>query len=254
MRRRRLLLASATAAAGAFAGCLGSADEGTPANRDESDSRTIAVDESGTVETEPDLAVVGVAVEATGDDADAVRDELATRSEELEDALLAFGIDDDDITTTRYDISERSRPPRPEPSPDDVETDDGPRYEGVYAFRVEFADVDEVGALIDAAVDGGADDVGRIEFTLSEERRETLREQALEEALADARSEADVIAVELDADVIEAKRVDATGGRFRATYAEADVAADDTADTPETELHPDDVTVSASVTVEYTIA
>lgn len=234
---------------GALAGCVGSAEEDDRAGGD-GPERAITVDESGTVEGDPDRAIVGVAVEASGDDAGAVRDELAARSADLEDALLAFGIEEDDLTTARYDISERSSRPGPERPPEDA--DDEPRYEGVHAFRVEHDDVDTVGALVDAAVDGGADDVGRIEFTLSEEKRERLHEQALADAIADARAEADVIATELDADVLEARRVDATGGRFRSTYAEADVADDAAADRS-TELHPDDVTVSASVTVEYAI-
>ncbi|MFL9594350.1 SIMPL domain-containing protein, partial [Aeromonas schubertii] len=64
-------------------------------------------------------------------------------------------------------------------------------YEGAYAYRVEVADVDAVGRVIDTAVDAGADDVGRATFTLSEATREDLREIAIEDAMVNAEREAE---------------------------------------------------------------
>jgi len=54
--------------------------------------------------------------------------------------------------------------------------------------------VDAVGEVIDVAIDAGADEVQRIEFGLSEEREREVRETAIENAMANAESDATVLA------------------------------------------------------------
>lgn len=256
MRRRDLLAGSGTVATAALAGCLGSV-RGDDDSSSES-SRTIAVSESGEATADPDLAVVQVGVEATGDSTEAVRDELATRADGLEDALLAFGIDEEDVTTDGFDIRERVEERRMQEEGVDPDSRDEAEpyvyYEGSHSFTVDVHDVEETGDVIDTAVDAGADTVGRIEFTLSQERRDELREEALQEALEDARSEADFVAHEVDASIVDVERIDTTGGRVSPmrTSVEMDAAEDDA--TPETDLQPGDVTVSASVDVVYEMA
>lgn len=263
MKRRKLIVGSATVATAALAGCLGSAQEnngGNPNSSSERDSaRTITVSESGETEADPNLAVFQAGVEVTGDDADEVRDELATRSDELYDELLAYGIDDDNVTTGEFNIRDRIDERRMEEEGADLrseeEIEEYRYYEGTHAFTVEVEDVENAGEVVDTAVDAGADDIGRIEFTLSDEKREELREEALKEAIDRARSEADFVANEVDATVVEAKRIDTSGGRV--TPVREDLEMDDTADAdaaePATDLHPDDVTVSATADIKYTI-
>ena len=257
MNRRKLILGAAGTTAAAFAGCLGSAQEGEGAGGD--DARTVSVSESGEAEAEPDLAVVRTSVEVTGDDAQSVRDDLANRSDDLYDALIAYGLEEDDVTTSDFDVRERidyRRAERDGVDPRSAEAEDEyVHYEGTHEFTVEVHDVDDVGDVIDTAIDAGADDVGRIRFTLSEEKREALREEALEEALEGAHTEAEFVAGEIDATVVEARRVDTTGSGVSPVTerVEMDEAEDAVADEPATELHPDDVTVSATVDVEYVV-
>ena len=257
MRRRKLLLASGAVASTAVAGCLGGSDaEEEPGEGTDGSERTITVSESGEVHADPDLAVLQVGVESTGDDAESVRDDLAERGDALYDALVAYGIDEDDITTDQFRIRdrvdhERMRADGVEPeSEEDLEP--YIYYVGTHAYRVEVHAVDEAGEVIDTAVDAGADTVGRIEFTLSDDKREELRRDALEEALDDADAEAEFIADQVETTVVEAKHVDTSGGGVSTVHEEYDLAEDDAADTaPETTLEPDDVTVSASVDVQY---
>lgn len=257
MRRRELLTGSGTIAAAALAGCLGSADDGDEGTASDASSRTIVVSKSGTATAAPDLAIITVGVEATADSADAVRDELATRSAALEDALLAYGIDEDDITTSRYDIRERPdrrRTDTGEADPDSREdAEEDVHYVGTHSFRVEVRNVDEAGAVVDVAVDAGADTVDRIHFTLSDERRAELRETALEDALEDARSEAEFVADRIDATVVEVEMIDTAGGRVSPVSEDVEMAAaaDDAA--PPTEFQPGEVTVTATVDVRYEI-
>ena len=257
MNRRDVLIGSGTAAAIALAGCLGSARTDGDGNPSDAAARTIAVTKSGEVEAEPDLARLSVGIESSGDSAAAVRDDLSARSEAVREALLEYGLEEDDVTTGRFDIRERVERYR--------ETSDGPDgreeeetveersyYRGSHSLSVEIHDVDAAGEVIDVAVDAGADAIGRVEFTLSDEKREELREAALERALDAARAEADFVAAEVGAEVVEAKTIATSDGRVNPIR--ADVAFDDVAESaPATELHPDDVTVRATVDVKYRI-
>jgi len=266
MHRRRILATTLTGAAAGLAGCLGSVtggngnggtDDETSSGSNPENGRTIRVSEAGEVTADPDLAIIQTGVEATDDDADAVRDDLAERGDALFDALVEHGIDEDDITTDRFDINTQVDYQQLEADGADPQSEEELEeytyYRGVNRFRVEVHDVDDAGSVVDTAIDAGADTVGRIEFTLSDEKRVQLREEALEEALASAEVEAAFIAGEVDATVVEAKTVDTAGSDVRAVYedAEMDDVADD--DAVETELHPDDVTVTATVDVTYSI-
>lgn len=256
MRRRNVLLATGAVASTALAGCLGSADEETDPGDDSDSERTITVSESGEVSAEPDMAVLQVGVEATGDDPGAVRDELAERGDALYDALVEYGIDEDDITTSRFRIRERvdrerMRAEGVEPSSEE-DLEPYTIYLGTHSYRVEVQTVENAGEVVDTAVDAGADTVDRIRFTLSEEKREALRQDALETALADADSEAEFVAGQVDATIVEAKHVDTSGGRVSPVREEFDMA-DGAAAPPETSFEPGDVTVSATVEVRYTM-
>ncbi|WP_226010838.1 SIMPL domain-containing protein [Halomicrobium salinisoli] len=266
MQRRELLAATAGAAAAAVSGCLGmdgndgsaAAQTGTP-TVERRTSRSIVVSNTGETRGDPDLAVLHVGVEASGDTAGDVRDELATRAEELRQALLDFGLEEDAVTTEDFHIRERHDRRAMEEDgvrPGSEEADEYVTYRGTHAFRVEVAAIDDVGAVIDAAVDGGADQVGRVTFTLSDEKRATLREEALRGAIQGARDEAETVADEIGASIVEATVVDTAGGGVTPVEREVSYAADAAAtETPgaSTGVEPGEVTVSASVQVRYAI-
>lgn len=247
MRRRTVLFGAGTATVTALAGCIGSAQ---PSG--DTAGRTITVSMSGQADAPPDLAIVRASIEATGDSASEVRDELSQRSDQLYDALVAYGLDEEAITTGGFNIY--SRVDRRQVEAEGVEPgseEESTFYEGNYEYTIEVEAVDTVGEVVDVAVDAGADRIGYIEFTLSDERRAEVREEALGEALTAARDEAEFVAGEVDASVVDVKTVDTTGGRVSAVReGVAETASDSAAGT---ELRPDDVTVTTTVTVTYEI-
>ena len=174
MIRREFIAAVGTGAAGLLAGCASIAGE-EPADADvhveelaveRIERNTIRVTGSGSVETEPDEARFSVSVVAhDSDDASAVVEALADRAESVRDALVEYGIPEENVTTERYSLRENSR---------------RNRYEGEHRYAVEVDDPDAVGEVIDVCVDAGADSIGRISFTISEERREELYDEAVE--------------------------------------------------------------------------
>jgi hypothetical protein len=251
MRRRTLLVSSAAVTTAALTGCIGSAQTETS-----EETRTITVSKSSEVAAEPDLAVIHVSVEATGETAATVRDELSTRSDRLYNGLLEAGIEADSISTSQYSIREqvdRQRLEQPEDSPQsDDQLANEIRYEGTHSFRIEVGDIDAVGDVVDTAVDSGADTVGWIEFTLSEEKRAEQREVALESALAAARNEAEFVATEVELSVVGVRNVDTADSGVSTVRQDAEF--EDLADSSgSTALQPGDVTVRATVDVTYTI-
>lgn len=87
MNRRQFLAGSTVGLAAAIAGCVGDVrsdtdgeapTESASGERERADRGEITVTASGDVEAEPDRAVVTVGVQASGESADAVTDELAT--------------------------------------------------------------------------------------------------------------------------------------------------------------------------------
>lgn len=232
------LVALAVVTAGAFAafGSAGAQDVGddgeSPANQ------SIHVSATGTAESAPDEAVLELAVTAEGEDVGAIRDEIASGSEELTSALDELGVE---YETTEYDISQ-PRFPR--------EERDRPAYVGAHTFEVTLDDPDRAGAVIDAAADAGAE-VGDLELTLSDEERETLRDEAIQDAMDDARHQADTLATESDLEVTNVRTVDAAQQRFSpVSYDGArNLAQEDAAQS--TEVVTGDVSVTYSVSVTY---
>jgi len=287
MERRALLATVGTVAATTLAGCAGDGDGATVlAATDDDDStaqmspsgatrrRTITVSGSGEVSGAPDLARVHLNVEVSAEQAERARSDLARQSESVREALLEFGLAEDAITTQRFRIRERidrRRMREADVDPDSREDmEEFVTYEGTHSFVVEIDDIDEVGAVVDTAVDAGASEVDRVIFTLSDERRAQLRDEALREAVRNARSEAETIADEMGASIQEATVADASEGRIEPVersgfVAEADAeggagtptaAATETPspDRARTGVEAGEVTVTADIDVRYTMA
>ena len=246
MQRRDFLIGTATAGAAGISGCLGSAQQATDTAAGDGDSgRTVTVTGSAEMQAAPDRAVIEASVEATGDSAAAVRDALSTRSDTLRQALRNAGLDDDQLTTGRFAI--RPEYDRREPGAESEPTG----YEGTHTITIDVDDIDATGDVIDTAINGGADSIDRIEYTLSASTRASLREDALQAAVDNARDEADVLADRVDASIVSVQHLNAAGGGVSPTYERYTVAED--AAGGSTELQPEDVTVEASVEATYRI-
>lgn len=248
MRRRQLLAVVGAGLAAGAAGCLSRAQEsnggsgaGTTGGSN-GGTTTLGVSGRGEVDSEPDIAELSVATIVDGEDGDAIRDELGARSDDVRAAVLDSGIDDDDLTTGTFRVGEYRR-----------REEDGPSLRGVHEYEVTVRDVDAVGSVIDAAIDAGADEVGRIRFTLSDAARDELREEALGLAVEDARAEAEVIADAKDMRVVGVDSITTETVNVGTVRADPQpmMEADDTA---ETRIDQGDVTVGASVDVIYRIA
>src|SRR6056297_1992350 len=138
MQRRDFLIGTATAGAAGLSGCLSTAQQATDtgSTADSDGDRTITVTGSADMQAAPDRAIIEASIEATGDSAAAVRDELSTRSESLRQALRDGGVADDQLTTGRFAIRPRRDPRRPA---DDEPAEPG--YEGTHTITIDVDDI-----------------------------------------------------------------------------------------------------------------
>lgn len=202
--RRHSLIAVGLAVLLLVAGC--SAGSGSSPAGADAEGRTIHVSGSGSAEAEPNQAVVEVAAVGTAADAATARRRLAENSTRMRAALERVGVEDDQITTRRYDIRRDLRRPRREGG------EPRTQYRAVHAYRITLSETDRVGTVIDTAVRNGATEVDNIEFTLSTDRRRQLERSARSAAMADAREKAEGIAASANLTVTGVRTVRAGGG------------------------------------------
>jgi uncharacterized protein YggE len=224
------------------AGCLGTTTAAQGDGPGANDTRTIDVSATGTASADPDLAVVNVAVEARADTADAAREQVASDVASMREALSEFGIPDDAVRTTSFHVG-------PE-----YNYRDGGRelvgYRAYHAFEIE-SGVEEAGDVIDVAVGNGASQVQGVSFTLTEETRSELREEALSAAISSARTDAETIASASGVSLGELHSASTTDVRHpRPVPYAAEASAGDGA---RTVVEPGPVEVTATVQVSYRI-
>ncbi|MFC7059636.1 SIMPL domain-containing protein [Halovenus salina] len=227
------VLAVALVGAMAVSGAVG-ADSVQESSVDE----RISVSATGSAEAQPDLAKVQVVIKSEGEDPETIREELANGAEELEAALNE---EDVDYKTTDFEIRE---PYRDQP--------DSPDYVGRHAFEITVNDPDDVGSIVDVATSAGAE-IQRLDMTLSEEKRQELRDQAIESAMDDARHQAETIATAGDLVVNDVITVDASQRGYRPVTFESALQTDG-ADGAATSIQTGQVSVSYSVSVTYDAA
>jgi uncharacterized protein len=145
----------------------------------------ISVTGEATVSAAPDLAQIdgGVTTEAK-----TAREASDANNAAMGKVLLALkgaGLEEKDFQTSRLSLQPQSAPNRPGP-PTIV------GYRASNRVTVRLRDVTKLANVIDTMVNAGANDIGGINFTVSEPSK--LLDEAREQAVADARRKAEIYA------------------------------------------------------------
>ena len=243
MRQKTLLLAvlgSALLVSAGVAGALMLGSGSAAASQPAQSQQSITVSANGEIEASPDQAIVRVAITATGNDSTTVRQDLASSAESMRAALEEYGLDSEDVRTARYDIrQEREHTPQG--------TERG-NYRGIHAFEITLNDTGAAGEVIDVAVNNGADQVNGVSFTLSDDKRQELHNEALTQAMGNARERANTLATAGDLSVTGVHTIVSTETRYhgyRVETAAASLGGDSTS------IEAGAVTVTANVRVTY---
>jgi len=146
---------------------------------------TVSVSGTGRVELTPDRAVFTVGVQTVGTTEAGALQENNARTSAIVAALKRLGAEDRQIRTSHVSVYPQqevqgSRPPRVT------------GYQVSNAITVTRDDPAAVGALLQAAVDAGANTVSGVSFAVSDPARG--RDAGLQAAFADARTKAEVLA------------------------------------------------------------
>jgi len=154
--------------------------------------RTMNVNGTGQVFLSPDIAYIYIGVhseEATAAEAVAANN---TETQKVIEALKAAGVDAKDIRTTNFSIW-----PNQQYGTDGQPT--GTRYVVDNSVFVTVRALDELGDLLDSAVEAGANSINSIQFDVADktEALKKAREEAVKDAKAQAQELADVAGLKL---------------------------------------------------------
>jgi hypothetical protein len=161
-------------------------------------------------------------------------------------ALVAAGLPKDALKTTGYNIYPVYEDYSKSPYEQKIKT-----YQVTNTLTVTLHDVNRTGEVIDIAVVNGVNQASSIQFMLSDAQAQVLRTEALKEAVALARADADTVAGELGVTIVGVKSADISGGYAPVlfeNYQDGNTMTKSAAPTP---IQPGDVTVTAQVSVTY---
>lgn len=151
----------------------------TPAGR-------LVVSGQATVQASPDLAQITFEVRSQEGTAVAAASDNATALGNLRRALEGLGLGAADIQTSWYNLNPTWAPQS------DPGSDRPSGYQASTTVQVMVRKLDDVGAVVDAAVASGANGVDGIQYQVSDPTK--YQQEALKEALTDARQHAQVMA------------------------------------------------------------
>ncbi len=205
---------------------------------------TIQVTGQAQIMVPSDLVRISFAVETEGASAGEATSQNAQQMEAVIAAVRSIGIPGMDIGTFGYNLR-----PEYEVSRDGTGTRTISGYRVENNILVTLPDVDATGGVLDRAVEAGANRVANLQFVASDTR--TARLQALREAVASAREQAEIIAEAMGVQLGIALEVHG-GANAPSPRAGGEIMfmADAAASTP---IEAGNQIVRASVTVTYRI-
>lgn len=208
------------------------------------EEHTLSVQGSVQMTVDPDKASVSVGMSYLGDTALNAQNEVNATIDAILSALEDMGITMDDIETSTLSIYEERWWNESEPKT--------LGWRATQTLTITTQDVEDVGAIIDAAIENGANEVQGVSFMLSDEARADLMEQALGEAGTAAREKAEAIAGGLGVSLGDIKQIVDSTSYYVPYDIRPEYSSDQKLNTP-TVVVPGDVSITATISVVYLI-
>lgn len=210
------------------------------------DVPVISVDGTGVAEVVPDQASIVIGITTTGRTAQEAQAENAGKAQAIQAAVQALGVEQSAIRTRNYSFH-----------PDYEYKDNGKKnirgYTASNSIVVRVDDVLLVGKLVDAALRAGANQIDSLEFGLKHPER--LRQQALAQAVNDARDKANALARALGVSIVGVQAVSESSGDFSVRNLRMPMVAmskmEDSAATP---IEAGELKLTANVHIDFLIA
>jgi uncharacterized protein YggE len=203
---------------------------------------------SGNIMGTPDRAQITFSVETENFDVKVAQQANAVQMTKVIDALVAAGLPKDALKTTGYNIYPVYDDYSKTPLEQKIRT-----YRVTNTLTVTLHDVSRTGEVIDIAVANGINQASSIQFMLSDGQAQVLRTEALKKAVALARADADTVAGALGVTIVDVKSADISGGYAPVLFQNYNALDAMTKSAAPTPVQPGDVTVTAQVSITYSI-
>ena len=196
--------------------------------------KTIETVGSASVLSDPDKVEVYLSIQTEASTAEAAQQDNTEKANAVISALSSF-----EVETSSYTISPVYNYERNVVS----------GYRAIHALKVTSANTAKAGEIVDTAVKSGANRIDRISFSLSDEKEKQIVNQAIGEAVKNAKSKADIVASSAGVSIIGVSRISESSSYTPVTrYAEASF------DSVSSQITPGDVETTAYVSISYEIA
>ena len=208
----------------------------------ENQVHTISIDASSTSTTAPDQATLVIGITNHADTAQEAQQANAEIASTITTNLHNLGLSSEQIKTRNYNF-------HPTYNNQQNHENELTGYTVDNTVYVTLNDVTAVGNVIDTALSSGANKINSISFSIRNPNK--LKEQALRQAIKDARTKADIIADALGKQIIGIQSVSESGGSYQPRFNELMLAkANISTSTP---IEPGTIDVEASVHIDFII-
>jgi len=206
----------------------------------------LVVSGNASVMAVPDQAIVRLGIVRQAASAQAAQQQANVAAQEILNAVEKAGVPPNQIQTARLVLTPIYAPRNPD-------SRDAPRivaYNAMNTISVRLENLSIVGTVIDAGLKAGANQIEGVGFALRNDL--PSRQQALKQAVEEARSKAQTMAEALRVNLLEVLEVSEGGvsivDRVEPVFASRAAAA------TETPVSPGQIEVRASVTIRYRIS
>jgi uncharacterized protein YggE len=222
---------------------------GSVSAQDSSTDQVIHATGSGNVVGTPDRAQITFSVQTENPDVKIAQSDNAVQMAKVVNAITGAGITPHSLKTSGYSIS-----PVYDNSNSGILNPTVKTYQVTNTLTVTLDNVSRTGEIIDIAVANGVNQANSVQFMLSDTQAQALRSEALKNAVANARSDADTVAGALGVNITGMGTVDITQSYTPVVYSNTqwDVAGAAKSVAAPTPVQPGDITVNAQVAVTYT--
>jgi uncharacterized protein YggE len=205
----------------------------------------LVVNGNSDVLANPDEAVVRLGIVRQANVAQTAQEQANAVAQEILKAVASLGVPSKDIQTARLVLTPVYAPPR---TPESRIVS----YSATNTVSIRLDNLEKVGSVIDAGLKAGANQLEGVQFQLKNDL--PAREQALKEAVQEARSKAQTMADALRVNLMEVIEA-SEGGVSVFPRAQAGAAMMERAavSTP-TPVSPGQIEIRASVTIRYRIS
>jgi len=204
----------------------------------------IDVNGEAKIGADPEKVEVYLGAETRASTAKKSQQDNANTMQAVKNSLQLIGISTKDIETTQYTLTVEKRWDK------DTNQYVITGYKTTHIIKIESTDINKAGDIIDKAVQSGANLVNNVVFSLTDEKIEEMRLEALRKAGLNAKEKAEAIADSLGVNIKGLYRASESYVTYRPYVERGYEAVAAVAEAP-TEISPGQIEVSASLSVSY---